>query len=195
MWNARAFFTHGFPLLGTNFNLNGAVNYSRTPGRINSDINYANSTTGSAGFFVGSSNSEDLDVSVSYNGMYTWVANTLQRSADDNYFTHIASARVIWNIGALACSTDVANSLYQGLGTDFNRMFTVWNAGVGYRFPEDPRAFEVRLSINDILNQNDAINRTINDISVEDTRTNALRQYVLLTVSYDLKAFAGGKKM
>lgn len=195
MWNARAFFTHGFPLLGTNFNLNGALVYSRTPGRINSDINYANSTTGSAGFFIGSANSEDLDVSLSYNGMYTWVANTLQRSADDNYFTHIASARVIWNIGPLACSTDVANSLYQGLGTDFNRMFTVWNAGVGYRFPEDTRAFEVRLSIYDILNQNDAINRSINDISIEDTRTNALRQYALLTISYDLKAFgAGGPK-
>jgi hypothetical protein len=64
----------------------------------------------------------------------------------------------------------------------------VWNAGVGYRFLEN-RAAELRFSINDILNQNDAINRSINDVSIEDTRTNALRRFMMLTFSYDLKSF------
>jgi hypothetical protein len=188
MWNARAFFTYGFPILGANLNLNSGVVYTRTPGRINTETNVANSTTGSLGFFLGSAASEDLDVTASYNGMYTWVANTLQRDADDNYFTHVASLRVIWNIGALACSTDVNNTLYQGLASSFNRVFTVWNAGIGYRFL-DNRAAEIRLTIFDILRQNDAINRNVNDISIEDTRTNALTQYAMLTFTYDLKAF------
>ncbi|MCX6140325.1 MAG: outer membrane beta-barrel protein [Candidatus Kapabacteria bacterium] len=188
MWNARAFFTYGFPVFGANLNLNSGINYSRTPGRINTETNFANSTTGNLGFFLGSANSEDLDVSASYNASYTWVANTLQRSADDNYFTQIASVKVVWNIGALACSTDVNNTLYKGLGTSFDRVFTVWNAGIGYRFFEN-RSAELRITIFDILNQNDAINRTINDISVEDSRTNALRQYAMLTFTYDLKAF------
>jgi hypothetical protein len=120
--------------------------------------------------------------------MYTWVKNTIQIAADDNYFTHVATARVIWNVGPVACSTDVNQTLYSGLGTEFNRSFTVWNAGVGYRFLEN-RAAELRFSINDILNQNDAINRSINDVSIEDTRTNALRRYMMLTFSYDLKSF------
>ena len=94
----------------------------------------------------------------------------------------------MWNIGNVACSTDVNNTLYEGLGTSFDRIFTVWNAGIGYRFLED-RAAEIRITIFDILNQNDAINRSINDISIEDSRTNALRQYALLTFTYDLKAF------
>ena len=188
LWNARAFFTYGLPIFGANLNLNTGVVYTRTPGRIASETNYANSTTGSLGFFLGSASSEDLDVSASYNGSYTWVANTLQRSADDNYFTHVASLRVVWNIGNVACSTDVNNTLYEGLGTSFDRIFTVWNAGIGYRFLED-RAAEIRITIFDILNQNDAINRSINDISIEDSRTNALRQYALLTFTYDLKAF------
>ncbi len=188
-WNARAFFTYGFPVWGANLNLNSAVFYSRTPGRINTETNISNSTTGSLGFFLGSANSEDLDVSASYNGAYTWVVNSLQQSANDNYFTHIASLRVIWNIGAIACSTDVANTLYQGLGSQFNRVFTVWNAGIGYRFL-DNNAAELRITIFDILRQNDAINRSVNDISIEDTRTNALTQYAMLTFSYDLKAFS-----
>ncbi|MBK6761569.1 MAG: hypothetical protein IPG73_12880 [Ignavibacteria bacterium] len=113
----------------------------------------------------------------------------MQRTADDNYFNHVASLRVIWNIGAIACSTDVNNTLYEGLGTSFDRIYTVWNAGIGYRFLEN-RAAEIRLTIFDILRQNDAINRSVNDISIEDTRTNALTQYAMLTFSYDLKAFA-----
>lgn len=190
-WNLRGFFTYGFPVSGWNLNLNSGVFYTRTPGLINGNTNYANSTTGNAGFFLSSSASEDLDVSVSYNGMYTWVANTLQISADDNYFSHIATARVIWNIGPVACSTDVNQTLYSGLGSGYNTMFTVWNAGVGYRFL-DNRAAEVRITVNDILNQNDAVNRTVNDVSIEDTRTNALRRYVMLTFSYDLKSFQSG---
>jgi hypothetical protein len=173
--------------MGWNLNLNSGVFYTRTPGLINGTTNYSNSTTGNAGLFLSSAASEDLDVSISYNGMYTWVKNTLQVSADDNYFTHIATARAIWNIGPVACSTDVNQTLYSGLG-DFNTTFTVWNAGVGYRFMEN-RAAELRLTINDILNQNDAVNRSINDVSIEDTRTNALRRYVMLTFSYDLKSF------
>lgn len=187
-WNLRSFFTYGFPVMGWNLNLNSGVFYTRTPGLINNNKNFSNSTTGNAGIFLSSAASEDLDVSISYNGMYTWVKNTIQINADDNYFTHVASARVIWNIGAIACSTDVNQTLYSGLGTEFNRSFTVWNAGIGYRFLEN-RAAEFRLTINDILNQNDAINRSINDVSIEDTRTNALRRYAMLTFSYDLKAF------
>lgn len=191
-WNARGFFTYSFPVLGANLNMNTAVLYTRTPGLINNATNYANSTTGSAGFFLGSANSEDLDVSVSYNASYTWVANTLQRNADDNYFTHVAGTKVVWNIGQVACSTDVAHTMYQGLGTSFNRLFTVWNAGIGYRFL-DRNAAEIRISVFDILNQNDAINRTINDVSIEDSRTNALRRYFMVSFSYDLKTFTGGK--
>lgn len=78
--------------------------------------------------------------------------------------------------------------MYTGLGSGFNRTFTVWNAGIGYRFLEN-RAAELRLSVNDILNQNDAINRSVNDVTIEDSRTNALRRYAQLTFSYDLKAF------
>lgn len=187
-WNVRSFFTYGFPIWGMNLNTNAALLYSRTPGLINTQTNYANSTTGSLGFFLSSSASEDLDVSFNYNGSYTWVKNTLQTSADNNYFTHLAGTRIIWNIDAIACSTEVNQTLYTGLGTGFDRTFTVWNAGIGYRFLEN-RAAEIRLSINDILNQNDAINRSINDVTIEDSRTNALRRYAQFTFSYDLKAF------
>jgi hypothetical protein len=56
---------------------------------------------------------------------------------------------------------------------------------------ENNRA-EVRLTVFDILRQNTAVNRTVNDISFEDTRTKVLTNYFMLTFSYDLRNFTGG---
>lgn len=192
--NVRSFMTYGFrvPFIESNLNVNGGVTYARTPGIVNGSKNFANNTTINGGLYLSSNISEDIDFSVSYTGNYNIVANTIQAERDLNYFTQIATARLIWNIGPLACSTDVANSLYSGLGDDFDRVFTIWNAGIGYRFLDNKQA-EVRLTVFDILRQNNALNRTINDIFQESTRTTELlQQYFMLTFSYDLRAFAGG---
>ncbi|RPI69698.1 MAG: TonB-dependent receptor [Ignavibacteriae bacterium] len=191
--SARSFFTYTVPAksLKSNVNLNGGVNYTRVPGMVNGLENIANTTTLNAGFFASSNFSEDIDLSASYNGIYNIVINTLQRQNNANYFNHVVSARLIWNIGPIACSTDVDHTLYSGLGEDFDRNFTVWNAGLGYRFMENNRA-EVRLTVFDILRQNTAVNRTVNDISFEDTRTKVLTNYFMLTFSYDLRNFTGG---
>ncbi len=191
--NVRSFLTYGFKVgfLESNLNLNGGVTYGRTPGLVNGVENISNNTGMTGGLFLSTNISEDIDASVSYNGTYNIVINTLQRQNDANYFVHSAGARLIWNLGPVACSTDVTQSLYTGLGEGFDRSFTVWNAGVGYRFLAEQQA-ELRLTVFDILRQNNALNRNINDIYVESTRTTQLlTQYFMLTFSYDLRSFTG----
>jgi hypothetical protein len=192
-WNANSFLTYGFPVkfISSNLNINGGVNYSRTPGMVNGIENFANNTLLRAGFYLSTNASEDFDLSVNYGGNYNIVINSLQKEQDQNYFFHTAGARLIWNIGAIACSTDVNNTLYTGLGPEFDRVFTVWNVGIGYRFFEDRRA-ELRVTVFDILGQNDAVSRTVNDISIENTTNNVITRYGMLTFSYDLRAFTGG---
>ncbi|RPI70014.1 MAG: TonB-dependent receptor, partial [Ignavibacteriae bacterium] len=99
--SARSFFTYTVPAksLKSNVNLNGGVNYTRVPGMVNGLENIANTTTLNAGFFASSNFSEDIDLSASYNGIYNIVINTLQRQNNANYFNHVVSARLIWNIG------------------------------------------------------------------------------------------------
>ncbi len=191
--NARSFFTYTMPakFIKSNLNFNASVNYSRVPGLVNGIENMANNTTMSGGLFMSSNFSEDIDLSASYNGIYNIVINSVQRQNDANYFNHFVTGRLIWNIGAIACSTDVEHQMYTGLGEGFDRTFTVWNAGIGYRFLDNKRA-EIRLTVFDILRQNASVNRTINDISYEDTRTQVLTNYFMLTFSYDLRNFAGG---
>ena len=190
--SVNSYFTYGFPVdfIESNLNLNGGVGYQRTPGLVNGAENFSNNTSFTGGFFYSSNFSEDFDLTASYRGSYNVVVNTLQVQADQNYYSHSVSGQLIWNIGDFACSTDVVNTMYDGLGPGFDQTFTVWNAGIGYRFMEGGAA-QIRLTIFDILRQNNSINRTVNDITIDDTRTQVLTQYAMLSFSYDLRTFRG----
>jgi len=45
----------------------------------------------------------------------------------------------------------------------------------------------VRLSANDILNQNKSVSRTITDSYVQDTQTQVLSRYFMLAFTYTLR--------
>ena len=53
------------------------------------------------------------------------------------------------------------------------------------------KAGELRFSIFDLLNQNQSVSRTVSSGSIVDTKTNVLKQYFMLTFTYNLRNFAG----
>ncbi len=185
----NSFFTYGFRP-GTsivNLNLNGGVNYTRTPSTVNGAENFSNNTSVRGGLYASSNVSEDLDISIGYDANYNIIINSLTREQDANYFSHTATGRLIWNIGPIACSTDVAHTMFTGLGDGFDQTYTVWNAGIGWRMLNN--AGELRLSVFDLLKQNASIGRTVNPVSIDNTQTQVLTRYAMVTFSYQLRAF------
>src|SRR5690625_7908098 len=77
---------------------------------------------------------------------------------------------------------------YEGLGDDFNQSSIYWNGSLGYKFLENEAA-EVRVTLFDILGQNDNITRSISDDYIEDYRSNVLTRYFIMTFSYNFRAF------
>ncbi len=187
----NSFFTYGWQanIIKSNVNLNGGVNYVRTPSMVNMQDNFNNSTNIRLGTYISSNFSEDLDIGAGYDAQYNIIINSLTREQDANYFSHTATGRVIWNIGPLACSTDVAHTMFSGLGQGFDQSFTVWNAGLGWRILD--RAGEIRLSVFDLLGQNASVNRTVNPVSIDNTQTQVITRYAMLTFSYQLRNFSG----
>jgi hypothetical protein len=59
---------------------------------------------------------------------------------------------------------------------------------LGYKFLPD-NAGELRVSVFDLLKQNSSITRSVTDTYIEDTRTNMLQRYVLLTFTWNLRNF------
>ena len=88
----------------------------------------------------------------------------------------------------LVLSTDVMYNAFTGLEDGFNQQFTLLNAGVGYRFLKDRRA-ELRLSVFDLLNQNNSIARNVTETYVEDVQTVVLQQFLMLTFTYNIRHF------
>lgn len=187
----RSFFTYGLPLsfIQSNFNFNGGVSYIRTPGLINSVKNFANNYGFNGGFVLSSNISTEVDFTFSYNGNYSIVKNTILPGQDNNYYSHVLNASINWIFwNGFVLNTEVFHNLYNGLKQDFNQEFLLWNASFGYKFLEN-KAAEIRLSVYDILGQNNSLSRNVTEIYLEDLQTQVLRRYFMLTFTYNLKKF------
>ena len=193
-YSARIFSVYSLPLKAfrSNLNLNGGITYGHTPALINNVLNYSNNTALNGGLYLGSNINQNVDFSVSYNGTYNVVHNTVNKASDNSYYNGNAklSANIILHNG-LVFNTDVTHSMYSGLSESYNLNFLLWNAYVGYKFLRD-RSLEVKLSIYDILKQNQSVSRTISDAYSQDTRTNVLQRYGMLTLTYTLRHFRKG---
>jgi len=188
--SARSFLTYGFPVkfLKSNLNINLGYTFTRTPGLINDITNVASTNNFTGGLVLGSNINEKVDFTLSYSGNYNLVSNTIQPNLNDNYFSHTGDFKInLLPWGGWLFNTEISNVYLTGLGSNDENIF-LWNVAIGYKFLKN-RLAELRLSCNDLLNQNQNITRTVTDTYVEDTRTQVLKRYVMLTFTYNIKNF------
>ncbi|WP_025762078.1 TonB-dependent receptor [Dyadobacter tibetensis] len=190
-WSARSFFAYGKPVskLKLNVNLTTGLNYTRAPGLVNNIANFSNTYAASQGVVLSSNISEKVDFTLSYSANYNVVRNTIQPNLNNNYFTQGITGGVNWIFGnGFVFRTDFNNQSYRGLGEGFNQNFTLWNASIGKKFLKN-NAGELKLSVFDILKQNNSISRDITETYVQDLSNTVLTQYAMLTFTYTLRNF------
>lgn len=193
-YNFRTFGTYGFPLkaLKSNLNVNVGYTFNNSPTLINAVTNEARTHNVNAGLTVGSNISKELDFTLGYSLNYNTVFNSIQPQLNNNYYIHNGNFRINWlPIPALVFSSDVLFSAFAGLEDGFNQQFTLWNAGMGYRFGKDRRA-ELKLSVFDLLSQNNSIVRNVTETYVEDVQTTVLQQFWMMTFTYNIRHFRKG---
>ena len=61
----------------------------------------------------------------------------------------------------------------------------MWNASIAHQIFKKKNG-EIKISANDLLNQNQAIGRSVGDNYIEDTRSLVIKRYFLLTFTYNL---------
>jgi hypothetical protein len=190
-WNARSFFTYGKPVapLKLNLNVTTGFNYVRSPGMINYVPNFSNTYAVSQGLVISSNISEKLDFTVSYSGNYNVVRNSIQPKLNNNYYTQGITGRVNWIFGkGFVLQSDINNQSYRGLGEGYNQNFTLWNVSIGKKFLKN-NAGELKLTVFDILKQNNSISRNVTETYVQDVTNRVLTQYAMLTFTYTLRNF------
>lgn len=190
-WTARSFFTFGMPiqLIKSNLNLNAGVSYSRIPGLIDNVENVSNSYNYNVGAVIASNINEFVDFTLSYSANFNVVRNSIQPELNNNYFNHAFGfqANLLSKNGWLF-QNDLNNQVYRGLNAGFNQNYWLWNVAVGKKFLKDQKG-ELKLSVFDLLKQNQAISREVNEIYIEDVQNDVLQQYFMLTFTYKLRNF------
>lgn len=141
---------------------------------------------------AGSNISENVDFTLSSNGAYNIVKNTLQAQHGYNYYTQNTTVRLNWIfLKGFVFNTNLTHTYYAGLADAFNQQYLLWNASLGYKFLKS-KALQADLYAFDILKQNRAISRTITDTYIEDAETQVLQRYFMLRLTYTIRSFKSG---
>ncbi len=190
-YSLRSFINYTFPLskIKTNFRINLSGNYTNIPGLINTNINYAQTAAGGLGLVFSSNISEKFDFTISSNSSYSHINNTLQSSSNTTYLSQISKAKVTVNpYKGLVLQADYTNTYYSGLTSAYNQSISLLNAAIAYKFLKNRQA-EIRLTVYDLLNQNNSVSRTNTDSYIQDSQTNVLKRYYMITFTYNFKNY------
>lgn len=185
----RSFVTFAVPLkfIKSNFNLNAGFNYSQQPGLINNVESESKNYTYTLGSVLASNVSQYVDFTVSYSANFNQVKNALQKNINDKYFSHVAGLQLnLLSKNGWLFQNELNNQMYSGLSEGFNQNYWLWNMSVGKKFLKDQKG-DLRLSVFDLLKQNQSIVRNVTDAYIEDVQNVVLRQYFMLTFTYNLR--------
>lgn len=187
----RGFVSYGFPFkqIKSNLNTNISANFTRTPGLINTALNYSDAQRYVVGLVLSSNISTNVDFTISSNSNISYVQNTLSSSLNNSYFSQNLKVRLnIIFLKSLVFNTDVTYYSYSGLSSSFNQRYTLWNMAIAKKIFTKQQG-ELRLSVFDLLKLNTNIQRNITTTYIEDAQSNVLQQYFMLTFSYNLKKY------
>ncbi len=187
----RTFFTYSIPVtpIKTTVNLNTGFTYSKLPGLQNYQLTKTNSYAYNGGIVLASNISEYVDFNISYGVTFNNAQTIAAVRINNKYVNQSTGMQLnLLNKKGWFISNDLTNQKYTGLSSGFNQNYWLWNAAVGKKMGKKKEK-EIRLSVFDLLKQNQSISRTVTGAYIEDAQNQVLQQYFMLTFAYSLKNF------
>ncbi|MES2005209.1 MAG: outer membrane beta-barrel protein [Bacteroidota bacterium] len=192
-YNLSGYINYGFPLKNPKSNLNFTtnINYSQAQTLVNKFSNYTKNTALSQTIKWTTNLKNNFDVNFSATTSYYIARNSLQSTQNANYYTETLGTEITYfsNSGwIVACDFDYTYSGNHAAG--YNTSVPLLNPSIAKQFLKN-NAGEIRLSVFDLLNQNQSVTRTISGNTIVDQRSTVLTRYAMLTFTYNLRQFAG----
>lgn len=189
--------TFGFPfknkkMEGSGLNFSTSLAYNRDVSMLYKRINIGKTIMASQSAGVNLNFNEKLDFSLNANLAYNRVSYSVNTYLNDDYLNQTYSAAVTWFLPLnFILSTEMDYYINSGRADGYNQSFPYWNGYLAKQLFENNQA-EIRFSVNDILNQNTKIDRFAIENYIEDTRSNVLQRYFMISFMYNLSRLALG---
>ncbi|MCC2546477.1 outer membrane beta-barrel protein [Hymenobacter sp. BT175] len=172
-----------------NLNLTTNGNYSRSPGFVNGLANEARTWSVGQGVSLNSSFNEKLELGLSANLTYRRARYALLPGQNTDFFTQTLTADLYYHLtDRLVLTTDFWYRANPGGAAGYGEGVALWNAGITQQLFRNKQG-ELKLQLNDVLNQNQSLVRNVTDTYVEDVRSRVLTRYLLLSFTYNLRHF------
>ena len=193
-WDISSYFHYGLPvrLLPSNFNVHGGIRYSHSPGMVNNETNTVNATRYSGGLSLSSNISDRIDFNIWTRSSFNNVENSLRPELGNNYFTQTTRVNYNWILwDGLVYRLDMNHRLNSGLSEGYDNSIFLVNMAIGKKLLKNERA-EVSVNVYDLFGQNNNIQRDITETYIEDSSSNVLQRYFMVSLTYNIRYFSRG---
>ncbi len=194
-YNGWGMITVGFPiksLKGSNLNFSTMSNYNRDVSMINKQENITKRMSLTQSFGI-NYNKDKFDMGINGNIGYNKATYSLQKNLNTSYLSQTYSADFSYTFKkGFILSTDIDYYINSGRSEGYNQSIPMLNGGLSKQMFKN-KAGELKLMFYDLLNQNKSVNRNVGDNYFEDTRVNVVRQYAMLSFTYNINKMAGNQ--
>ncbi|GAA4327662.1 hypothetical protein GCM10023149_31200 [Mucilaginibacter gynuensis] len=166
---------------------NVAFNRNKRPFYVNSVITNSISSVFSAGLNMAYTWNQLLNIQLA--NYYNHYQTAIKGQPDYQSFSNGTSIQLVlgWPKRVKLMSY-VDYQLRGGNNNIPEASYIIWNANVAYRFTKS-ELFEIKVSANDILNQNTAIDNNVSANTISIGRISRLQQFFMLSLSYFPRKF------
>ena len=184
-WSSLVAYGMPWRVISSNINLSTMIRYSKIPGYWDNNKQFTNQWNWSGSLTVGSNISENVDFVVDVNGKYNNSENLTFTDMSISYWSLSYGGQLNWQfMKPLKVVVECGRTNYFGSGTSqFNAVIS--NVALAYKFMRG-RKGELRLSINDLFNQDNSFYQTTTELYRREMTTNILGRYAMLSFTYNL---------
>jgi len=178
----------GWPLhfIRATLNFNTGLGYSKSIQFINTIRNNIYNANISARAEISKSFNDKFDLTLNGGVTYNKAKYSLESSLNNNYLTQDYGIDAGWQLPKnFYLSTDFTYTISSQRSEGFNAKVPLWNASFSKLFLKYNRG-ELKISVHDLLNENEAIVRYTNSNYIEDQSNRVLKRFYLLSFTYSL---------